>query len=353
MSRRFRVDELARHVDGEVVGDGSASIEGVRPLSEAGPEHLSFYINPRYREAFQSCRAGAVLVGAGKLPASASPLIRSSAPYLALARLLELFHPSPEPPPGVHATAVVDPSASLGADVHVGAHAVIEAEAEIGDGAVVGAHAVIGGASRLGARSMLRPGVVLYPGTWVGSDCLIHSGVVLGGDGFGFASVEGVHHKVPQVGRVVVEDGVEIGANSVVDRAALGRTRIGAGSKLDALVMIGHGAELGEGCLLAGQAGISGSTRIGKGSIFAGQSGAAGHLELGPGTVVTAKSAVFGDHTAGGMISGVPAGEHRHWLRVQALVRKLPEMQQELRALRKRVNELETRPGSPDRDDRG
>jgi UDP-3-O-[3-hydroxymyristoyl] glucosamine N-acyltransferase len=213
---------------------------------------------------------------------------------------------------------------------------------------VVGAGCVIGDGCHIGPESELAPRVVLYPGTWIGARCLIHAGVVLGADGFGFATVAGEHHKVPQVGRVVIEDDVEIGANSAVDRAMLGATRIGAGTKIDDLVMIAHGVRLGERCLLAGQAGVAGSASLGAGVTLAGQAGVAGHLEIGGGAVVAAKSAVFEDLPERSFVAGIPAVDHRRWKRALALQKRLPELRRSLRDLEERLQALEQRPRRED-----
>jgi UDP-3-O-[3-hydroxymyristoyl] glucosamine N-acyltransferase len=207
---------------------------------------------------------------------------------------------------------------------------------------------VVGDGAVLGDETELKPRVVLYPGTQIGRRCLIHAGVVLGGDGFGFATTGGNHRKMPQVGRVVVEDDVEIGANTTVDRAMLGETRIGRGSKIDDLVMIAHGVQLGPGSLLAAQAGIAGSARLGAHATLAGQSGIAGHLEIGKGVIVAAKSAVFSDQPDGAFVAGIPATDHRRWKRSQAVAARLPELRSEIRELRERLNAFEKRIGTED-----
>jgi UDP-3-O-[3-hydroxymyristoyl] glucosamine N-acyltransferase len=345
----YRLDELAGWVGGAVRGDPARRIRGVAPLDQAGPDELSFLTNPRYRQAAGSTAAGAILVAPGS-GLERPDLLEVAEPYLALARLLGRIHPPVRPRPGLSPDARVAPGVAVGHDVHVGPFAVVEAAAVLGDRVVVGAGCVIGEGCRLGEDTELRPGVVLYPGTRLGDRCLLHAGVVLGADGFGFATSSGRHHKVPQLGTVVVEDDVEIGANSAVDRAMLGETRLGRGSKIDDLVMIGHGVRLGAHALLAGQAGIAGSARLGARAILAGQAGVAGHLELGDDVVVAAKSAVFDDLPAGARVAGVPAVDHRRWRRVQALVRQLPELQRELRRLRARVAALEGRvPGGEGR----
>lgn len=340
MPTDYRLEELARRLGGEVRGDPARRIRGISTLDEAGPDELSFLTNRRYRHKVGASRAGAVLVG----PDSGiedRDLLEVAQPYLALARLLELFHPPPPRVPGVSPLAHIGEDVRLGAEVSVEPFAVVEDGVALGDRVVVGAGCVLGRQAAVGDDTELRPRVVLYPDTRVGCRCLIHGGVVLGGDGFGFATVDGTHHKIPQLGRVVVEDDVEIGANTTVDRATLGETVLGQGSKIDNLVMIAHGTKIGPGALLAAQSGIAGSARLGERVTFAGQSGAAGHLELGDGAVVAAKSAVFADLPAGAFVAGIPAVDHRLWKRSQALLKQLPRLRKEIRELRGRLDALE------------
>jgi UDP-3-O-[3-hydroxymyristoyl] glucosamine N-acyltransferase len=338
----MRLDEIATRVGGVVHGDGSIRIRGVATLERAGPEELSFLTNPRYREAAASSRAGAILARAGS-GLEGRTWLEAPEPQLALARILDVFHPPPAWIPGVSERASVAPSARLGSDVTVGPFAVIEEGVEIGDRAVVAAGAYVGAACRVGADTVILPRAVLYPGTVVGSRCVIHAGVVLGADGFGFATSGGRHHKVPQVGCVVVEDDVEIGANAAVDRAMLGETVIGEGTKIDDLVMIAHGVRVGRGCLIAAQCGVAGSTRLGDHVTLAGQVGVIGHIEIASGTVVASKAAIYADVEKGGLIGGIPATDHVRWKRSQALVARLPEIWAELRALRRRVHDMETK----------
>jgi len=342
VSRTYRLGDLAKRVGGSIRGNPERPVRGIATLAEAGGDDLSFLTNPRYRAAASRTRAGAILVGPGtELPDH--DLLEAPEPYLALGRLLELFHPASLPRPGVSPDARLGERVRLGREVHVGAFAVVGDDCDLGDRVAVGAGSVLGEACAIGAGSELRPRVVLYPGTRVGRGCLIHSGVVLGADGFGFATSSGEHHKIPQVGCVVVEDEVEIGANSAVDRAMLGETRIGQGSKIDDLVMIAHGVQLGARALLAGQAGIAGSTRLGTHATLAGQAGLAGHLELGDRVTVAAKTAVFGDLPDGSFVAGIPAIDHRRWKRSQVLLKKLPELRKRMRQLEKRLAELESR----------
>jgi UDP-3-O-[3-hydroxymyristoyl] glucosamine N-acyltransferase len=336
------LSELAAAVGGRVDGDAGRRVRRVATLEEAGPDELSFLTNPRYRLALKSSRAGAILVGPG-VTVEGRDLLVAPDPYLALAEILDRMHQAPRPVLGVSPDARIAPGAAVGAEVAIAAFAVVGGGARIGDRAVVGAGAVIGEGSAIGEDTVLMPRVVLYPGTLVGARCLIHAGVVLGGDGFGFATSAGTHRKVRQLGRVVVEDDVEIGANSTVDRGTLGETRIGRGTKIDNLVMVAHGAVIGPHGLLAAQAGVSGSTRIGSHVTMAGQSGAAGHLRMGDRVVVAAKTAVFSDVLDGSFVAGIPAVDHRAWKRSVALVKMLPELRSRLRALEERLAVLEAR----------
>jgi len=334
-----KLGELAARLGCELRGDGEVEIRSVAGLEEAGPGDLSFLANPRYADKLATTRAAAVVVAAAG--ATPLPCLLSENPYLAFARAVALLRPLPAPAPGVHASAQVDPSAVLGEGVHVGALAVV------GPGACVG------------ARSVLHPHVVLYEGAAVGEDCVLHAGVqlrercrlgsrvvvqngaVIGSDGFGFArDKDGRYHKFPQVGIVVVEDDVEIGALTAIDRAALGETRVGRGSKLDNLVQVGHSVTIGEDSVLAGQVGVAGSTRIGRRVTLAGQVGVAGHLEIGDGAVATAQTGIPSSVEAGAVVSGYPAIDNRGWLKSSAVFAKLPELQRRLRELERRVESL-------------
>lgn len=340
MALAFSLGELARRVGGRVHGDPERRIAGVETLDRAGPDDLAFLTNPKYRSAAASTRAGAVLVGPGTVLAGPDRL-EAAEPYAALAEILEAFHPEEAAKPGISPDARLGDGVVLGAGVSVGPYAVIGNRAVLGDGCVIGPGCVVGDDCSIGARTRLAPRVVLYPRTTVGARCRIHAGVVLGADGFGFATVRGEHRKVPQVGRVIVEDDVEIGANSTVDRAMLGATVVGRGSKIDDQVMVAHGVRIGAGALLAAQSGIAGSTHLGKNVTFAGQSGAAGHLEIGDRAIVAAKTAVFEDVAPGAFVAGIPAIDHRAWKRAQAIQKRLPEWRDRLRDLERRLAALE------------
>ena len=345
MTTRHRLAELAEQVGGLVVGDPEHEVVDVKPLDQAGPEHLAVLHNSRYLQQARESAAGVILtreVG----PLGGRNLLVSDQPYLALARILERLYPPRRPAAGVHPSAVVDPSALLGVGVSVGPCAVVEAAAVIGDRTVIGPGCVVGRAACLGADCLLHPRVVVAHGCIVGDRCILQPGVVVGGDGFGFATVAGVHHKVPQVGRAILEDDVELGANTTVDRGSLGDTVVGRGSKVDNLVMLAHNVRLGQGCILTGQVGIAGSTRLGRHVVMGGQSGVAGHVEIGDGAQIAAKSAVFKDLPGGQLYSGVPARPHREWLRTQAAAARLQDLVDRVRELERQLANLEGGGGS-------
>jgi UDP-3-O-[3-hydroxymyristoyl] glucosamine N-acyltransferase len=325
--------ELAERLGGAVIGDGGVEIRGVRPLADAGAEHLSFYHNRRYLQAARESRAGALLVASPEGFLGRNLLVVKE-PYAALAEVLGVFHPVERPPEGVHPSAVVAAGARIAAGVSVGPHATIGARAVLGERAVVGAGCFVGDDCEVGADTFLHPQVVIEARCRIGARCILHAGVVVGSDGFGFATVKGEHRKVPQVGIVVVEDDVELGANVCVDRATLGETRVGRGSKVDNLVQIAHNVQVGEHCLLVAQSGVSGSTELGHHVVMAGQSGAVGHIHIAERTVVTAKTGVTEDTAPGSMVSGFPSRPHREWLKAMAYLYQLED-------LKHRVHDLE------------
>ena len=343
MVTTFTLRDLAERVGGEAVGDGSLEVRGVQPLDRAEPEHLSFYHNRRYLEAARATRAGALLV-ADPTPFPGRTLLVCREPYAALGEILRLLHPEVRPPAGIHPSAVVADSATVGDGVSVAPCAVIGEGATVGDRAAVGACCVIAAGASVGEDSVLHANVVVEAGCRVGARCVVHAGVVIGSDGFGFATVKGEHHKVPQVGIVVVEDDVELGANVCIDRAALGETRIGRGTKVDNLVQIGHNVQVGQHCLIVSQSGISGSTKLGHHVVMAGQSGAAGHLTIADGTMVAAQSAVMHDTAAGAVVSGSPARPLREHQRAMAGLYRIDELRKRVKALEEALARLGGKP---------
>lgn len=334
--RSYTLAEVADLLGAELVGDGERSIEGIRPLDEAGPEHLSFLHNPKYVAQASESRAGAILVHSDDHLAGRDLLICDQ-PYLAVARALELFHPRSRPETGVHSTAVVGDDLDLGEDASIGPLVVVGRGVSIGDRTVIGPGSVVGNDAGIGEDCVIHPRVVIEDGCRVGNRCILQSGVVIGSDGYGFATVDGVHHKVPQVGIVVLEDDVEIQANTTVDRATMGETRIGRGTKIDNLVQLAHNVQVGEHCLLVSQVGISGSTKIGRYSVFAGQAGAAGHLDIGERTMVGARAGVMKSVPDGSVLGGFPARPQKEWMKTQAAVQRLGVMRERIADLERRV----------------
>jgi UDP-3-O-[3-hydroxymyristoyl] glucosamine N-acyltransferase len=337
----YRLADLALRVEGRVEGDPERAVESIQTLETAGPGDLSFLNHVRYRKQAEASGAGALLLTPALASAfQARDLLLVDDPPYALALLLQLFHPRPAPAPGVHPTAVIEAGAAVDPSARVGPYAVIGEASRIGPGAAIGAHVVVGRECQVGARAVVHPHVVLYDRTEVGEGSEIHAGAVLGSDGFGYATRRGVHHKVPQVGRVVVEAEVEVGANTTIDRATLGETRIGAGTKIDNLVQVGHNVQVGRAAILCGQAGIAGSSRLGDGVVLAGQAGVGGHLTLGDRVQVAAKSAALSSVEPGATVAGIPAIDMGKWRREVVLRSRL---ERRLADLAKRLAELERR----------
>jgi UDP-3-O-[3-hydroxymyristoyl] glucosamine N-acyltransferase len=334
----YRLADLAELVGGRVEGDPEREVEAVRPLDAAGPRDLSFLTHPRYRAQAAASAAGALLVGRDVPPElSSRDLLIADDPGFALARLLARLAPEDRPEAGVHPTAVLAPGCAVDPTAHVGPYAVIGSGSRIGAGAAVHAHAVVGRGCTLADGAVLHPHAVLYDNTEIGPGSVVHAGAVLGSDGFGYATAQGAHHKVPQIGRVVVEGDVEIGANSTIDRATLGETRIGQGTKIDNLVQVGHNVQVGRHCILCGQAGIAGSAKLGDYVVLAGQAGVAGHIDLGDGAQVAAKSAALGSVPPRTRVAGIPAVDMRRWRRQAVLLGRLEEMSRRIRALEKKL----------------
>jgi UDP-3-O-[3-hydroxymyristoyl] glucosamine N-acyltransferase len=342
MANQVTLGELAVLVGGTLTGDGALPIRAVNGIEEAGPGDITFLANPKYASLLASTKASAAIVGRGVV--APIPTIAVSNPDLAFGLVAaRLTGGPPKPGPGTHPTAVVARDAVIGRDVWVGAHAVVEAGASIGAGTVLHAQTYVGQGAKIGPDCLLYPQVVVRDRCEIGARVILHSGAVIGSDGFGYATEKGVHHKIPQVGIVVLGDDVEVGANVTIDRARFGRTEIGRGTKIDNLVQIGHNVVTGEGCLLVAQSGVSGSTKLGHHVVLAGQAGLIGHLEMGDAAIITAQSGVTKDVPPGGVVSGSPASERTTHLKELASLGKLPEALQEIRRLRKEIEELRMR----------
>jgi UDP-3-O-[3-hydroxymyristoyl] glucosamine N-acyltransferase len=313
-------------------GAGDTEITGLNGIEQAGPEEITFVANQKYATAARLSKAAAVIV-AENFPAIPAATLRVEDPYLSFARALALFHKPLHYKPGTHPTAVIDPSAKIGPNAHIGPYVVIDEHVEIGGGAVLLAHVVIYRGVKIGGNFFAHANAVVRENCRIGNNVLLQNGVVIGSDGFGFAKTsEGRWHKIPQPAPVVIEDDVEVQANSCIDRASVGETRIGRGVKVDNLVQVGHGSKVGEDALLCSQVGLAGSTEIGKRVILTGQVGVVGHCKVGDDAVVTPQSGVANDVAAGALVSGAPAVDHKLWLKYSAILPKLPEMARALRA---------------------
>jgi len=346
----LKLRDIAERLACRLEGDGEVDIQRVAGIEQAGPGDLTFFANPKYTAALRETRASAVILG-DAAPAAACAMLRSAQPYLSFAHAVALFAPPARPAAGIHATSVVAPGV------------------QIGDGAAIGPLVVIDRDVTIGRNVTLYPLVSIGRGTTIGDDCVIHAqvsirervaighrvvvqdGAVIGADGYGFAKrADGTHEKMPQVGGVVIEDDVEIGANTAIDRPAVGETRIAAGTKIDNLVQVAHGVTIGRNVLLAAQVGIAGSTRIEDDVVLAGQVGVAGHITLGKGVIATAQTGIPNSVDAGTLVSGYPAIPNREWLKASAVFRKLPELRKTIAALEERLAALEAR--LPGRDER-
>ncbi|HEV2914461.1 MAG TPA: UDP-3-O-(3-hydroxymyristoyl)glucosamine N-acyltransferase [Pyrinomonadaceae bacterium] len=330
-------------------GDGEMLIDGAAGLDEATPGEVTFLSNPRYTPRVQTTRASAIYVGENvEVGRTEIAVLRARDPYLAYTRALRLFHPEPEFEPFIHPAAAIDETAQVAPNVWIGAGASIGREVQLGNNVRIYPNATIYERVQIGAGCVIHSGVAIREGTRLGQRVVIHNNAVVGSDGFGYAKdEEGRWLKIPQAGIVVVEDDVEIGAGTTIDRASVGETRIRRGAKIDNLVQVGHSCTVGEDTLLCAQVGLAGSSHIGRRVILAGQAGVAGHLHIGDDAVLTAKSATSHDVPAGKVISGIPAFDNREWLRSTAAFRRLGEMQRTLRTLEARLKALEESSSTP------
>jgi UDP-3-O-[3-hydroxymyristoyl] glucosamine N-acyltransferase len=346
----MKLREIAALLHAEIEGSDAAEIQRVTKIQEAREGDVTFIANPKYTRYLGSTQASAVIVArtldaarAG-LSGKGPTLLRVDDPYASFLKVLVTFNPPEDAvAPGVHATAFVDSSAKLGTGVRVGAHAVIGPKCVVGDAAMLCDGVMLGKSVEIGTLTLLHPAVVVRDGCAIGSRVVIHSGTVIGSDGFGFAPrPDGTYEKIPQLGTVVIEDDVEIGANCTVDRATLGETRIKRGAKLDNLIQVAHNVVIGENTVIAAQAGISGSTKIGKNNMIGGQVGVTGHLEIADNTKLGAQSGIHHSiHAPGMTYFGSPAYPHREAFRIQGAATQLPGMLNEMREMKKKIEKLE------------
>jgi UDP-3-O-[3-hydroxymyristoyl] glucosamine N-acyltransferase len=340
--------ELARSIGREVEGDGERVVSGAASLEEAGPADLAFARSARFASALRASRAGAVILPHG-MDAGGRPAIRSPNPGLDFARAVAWLEPEPRPEPGIHPAAFVAPGARVDPTACVGPRAVVGERTRVGAGTVLHAGAILYRDVEVGRDCTIHAGAVLREGTRVGDRVILQPGVVLGGDGFGYAMDErGSLEKVPQIGRVVVGDDVEIGANATVDRATLGETRIGRGTKIDNLVMIGHNCQIGEDVLIVAQSGLGGSSRVGDGAALMAQSGVINQPAIGERAFVASRAGVTRDVPPGARVGGFPAQEFSRYNRAVAALRRLPELFARLREVERRLGIRGRRAGDED-----
>jgi UDP-3-O-[3-hydroxymyristoyl] glucosamine N-acyltransferase len=335
------LQELASLLGCRLEGDGRLEVVRVAGLAEAGPGDLTFLANRKYATALPATRATAVIAADG-IAGAPCAVLRAANPYLTFARAAQALLPDTRPQPGVHPTAVVAPDATLAADVTIGAFVVVGAGATIGARTVIHPHVVIGPGVEIGPDCLLHVHVSIRERCRLGARVVLQDGAVVGSDGFGFAHRDdGTHEKIPQSAIVVIEDDVEIGANSTVDRPAVGETRIRSGAKIDNLVQIAHGVGVGRDTLLCAQVGIAGSATIGDRAVLAGQVGVAGHLEVGDDVVATAQTGIPNSVEARSVVSGYPAIANRDWLKASAVFKRLPELKKTIADLEARIEKLE------------
>jgi UDP-3-O-[3-hydroxymyristoyl] glucosamine N-acyltransferase len=335
-----KLRELAARLDCRLEGDGDLEIVQVAGIDQAGPGDITFLANPKYERALAATQASAVILR-DDAPAAPCAMLRARDPYLAFARAVGVFAPVLKPAPGVHALAAVAADARLGRDVSIAPFVVIGDGAFVGDRTVIFANVTIGPGSRIGADCVIHSNVAIRERVTIGDRVVLQNGVVIGGDGYGFVRRgDGTHEKIPQVAAVVIEDDVELGANTTVDRPAVGETRIRAGAKIDNLVQIAHGVKVGRNVLMAAQVGIAGSTDIGDDVVFGGQVGVGGHLTIGRGAVAVGQSGVTNSLDPGQLVAGYPAIDARDWRRASAVFKRLPDLKKRIEALEAQLARL-------------
>ncbi len=333
--------DIADIVKGEIVGDGNVVVTGVCGIREAQEGDITFIANPKYESLLDQTKASAVITSK-EINSASKPIIRTENPSLAFAEIMSLFSSQKiKHPQGIHSSAIIGEGVKLGRDVSIGAHAIIGDHVSIGDNSIVYGGCFVGQDTKIGSDCLVHPNVTIKEGTSISDRVIIQSGTVIGSDGFGYVTVDGVHKKIPQIGIVVLEDDVEIGANVTIDRARFDRTVIGQGTKIDNLVQIAHNVISGKNCIIVAQAGVSGSTILGDNVTLAGQVGLVGHITVGDNAIVAAQGGVIKSVPANTMVSGYPAKPHNIAKRVNACIQRLPQLFKIIEELRKKVENLE------------
>jgi UDP-3-O-[3-hydroxymyristoyl] glucosamine N-acyltransferase len=343
----YTAEMIARLLNGTVEGDPGTKVHTIAKIEEGKPGALSFLANPKYEKYIYTTGSSVVLVS-NDFRASrevSTTLIRVDDPYQSVARLLQIYEAARPAPKGIHPTAVIDDTATIGEDVYLGAYAVVSANAVIGNGTGIYPHTFVGEGTLVGKKCTLYPGVKVYSGCVIGDNCILHAGAVIGADGFGFAPVADSNFmKIPQIGNVVIEDNVEIGANTCIDRATMGSTVIRGGVKLDNLVQVGHNVVIGENTVIAGQSGIAGSTKIGRNCMIGGQVGIVGHLTVADGCRIGAQTGIIGSvREEGSTLAGTPSLDSRKFMKSYALFARLPELNRKVDEMVKTVETLKER----------
>lgn len=338
----FSAKQIAEYIHGEVIGNEHVTVHAFAKIEEGVPGAISFLSNPKYTHYIYSTQSSIVLVNKDfepEQPVSAT-LIKVDNAYESLAQLLTLYEQSKPKKTGIDPLASIAPNAKIGNNVYIGPFACIEEGAEIGDNACIHPHATVGCHAKVGNNTILYPHVTIYQDCRVGNNCILHAGCVIGADGFGFAPSPQGYDKIPQIGIVVIEDNVEVGANTCIDRATMGATVIHQGVKLDNLIQIAHNVEIGSHTVMASQGGVAGSTKIGEWCVFAGQVGMAGHIKVGDHVTVGAQSGIPGNTKSGSTLMGYPAIDPKLFARSSVIFKKLPEMYEQMGRLQKEIEEL-------------
>ncbi|MCW0482613.1 UDP-3-O-(3-hydroxymyristoyl)glucosamine N-acyltransferase [Gaoshiqia sediminis] len=342
----FKAINIADFLYGTVEGDENISVSNVSRIEEGKPGTLAFLANPKYEKFLYETEASIVLVSRNFVPERpvSCTLIRVDDPYQSIASLLEMYQQAKMQKSGIEQPSYIDSSATIGDGIYVGAFAYVGAKAIVGKQAKIYPQVFIGSNVKIGSNTIIYAGAKIYDDTVIGDNCIIHAGVVIGSDGFGFAPTEdGSYKKVPQVGNVIIEDDVEIGANTTIDCSTMGSTIIRKGAKLDNLIQVAHNCEVGENTVMAALTGIAGSTKVGKNCMFAGQVGIAGHITIGDGVKIGAMAGVSNSIKAGKTVLGAPAMDHDRALKTYVVYRRLPEMRDQLIELQKEIKELKSK----------